>query len=79
MNAVTPESVPPVKPAAASGWRGRLAVLSLLTPQEARLLSLILGLLLLGLTVRFVHLRGETSTPIPRDPAASRLTRSALP
>jgi hypothetical protein len=36
-----------------------------LTAQEARLLSLIAGLLLLGLAVRFVHLRADHSRVLP--------------
>jgi hypothetical protein len=43
------------------------STLGLLTNQEARLLTLILGLLLLGLTVRYAHLRSETTHPVKQD------------
>ncbi|MFO7535458.1 MAG: hypothetical protein R6X19_07220 [Kiritimatiellia bacterium] len=49
-----------------------------LTVQEARLLVLIMGLLLLGLSVRFYHLRRETSRVIEREtgPVAAERSRN---
>lgn len=48
----------------------RIAELAgLLTVQEARLLTLIMGLLLLGLSVRFYHLRHESSRVMERENA----------
>lgn len=51
--------------------------LALLTNQEARLLTLVMGLLLLGLSVRYVHLRSEKSHPVKQ--AQSRLERTPPP
>ncbi len=52
------------------------AGLALLTNQEARLLTLALGLLLLGLATRYVHLRSETSRVIKADHARTERTHS---
>jgi hypothetical protein len=61
------------------GWREMAALFALLTPQEARLLALVLGLLILGLSVRFVHLRLETSTVLSVETNAVQPAGSRLP
>ncbi len=57
-------------------WTNWPAPLAVMTLQEARLLSLVVGLLLLGLAVRFVHLRGDHSRVLP---AAASQERSPRP
>jgi hypothetical protein len=57
-------------------WAVPGAAIALLTAQEARLVSLILGLLLLGLAVRFAHLRSDHSRVLP---VASSRERSPAP
>lgn len=61
------------------GWRETVALFTLLTPQEARLLLLIAGLLLLGLSVRFVHLRQEQSRVLPVEARTDQPVRSPAP
>jgi hypothetical protein len=51
--------------------------LGLLTNQEARLLTLVMGLLLLGLAVRYAHLRSEKTHPVKQD--LSRVERTSNP
>ena len=67
------------KSALSRGWRETVALFALLTPQEARLLALVMGLLLLGLSVRFVHLRLEQSRVLPAAAASAQPSRSATP
>lgn len=60
-------------------WRETVALFTLLTPQEARLLLLVAGLLLLGLSVRFVHLRQEQSRVLPVETRTAQPVRSPAP
>lgn len=61
------------------GGREMAALFALLTPQEARLLGLLLGLLLLGLSVRFIHLRLEQSRVLPVETRTVQPARSHSP
>lgn len=65
------------QPAPASGWRTLPGLPGLLTAQEVKLLALVMGMLLLGLTVRFWHLTNERSRLLPVQNVAAVSEKSA--